>query len=110
MTKNQHLRKVAQNVMLARAALGLKPFESAAKLGITQQQLWNVETGRNYPAPTAIVAACEELGFTADWFYRGIRAGTASEVADKLRQAEGGPPPIPAEAKKTTSNNRGRRV
>ena len=93
MTPREHKRLVARNVMLAREGLGMRPSDFARRIGLTQPQLWNIEQGLSYPPPTAILKACTEFGFSADWFYRGIRAGSTEEVASKLREAEVRLPP-----------------
>jgi transcriptional regulator with XRE-family HTH domain len=88
MKPTDHKRMVARNLMLAREALGMRQTDFAKRIGMTAQQLWNVESGRSYPPPVAIKRACEEFGFSADWFYRGIRAGTAGDVASSLIETE----------------------
>ena len=88
LTATEHREMVGRNIMLAREALGLRPTEFARRVQLKPPALWNMETGAAYPNPLTIVRMCEEFGFTADWFLRGLRAGLPHDLASKLQQAE----------------------
>ena len=88
MTPAQHKSFIGHNLMIARESIGMKPSVFSRRLGISQQQLWNWETGLNYPDPQVLSLACSEFGFSMDWFYRGIRAGVSQDIASRLQQTE----------------------
>jgi transcriptional regulator with XRE-family HTH domain len=79
---------VCKNLKLARLATGLRLAAFARRLEVSPQALANYEAGYRIPPPQALVRACEEFGFTADWFYRGLRQGLAHELAIKLRDVD----------------------
>jgi transcriptional regulator with XRE-family HTH domain len=88
MSKTAYKEFVCGNLALAREAIGMPLGEFARRIGVSPQQLANYENGDAYPDRIAVVRACEEFGFSCDWFYRGLRSGLADHLAGKLLQAE----------------------
>ena len=80
-----HKISVGNNLRLCIEALGLSQAEFARRTDIAPNKLHNYLRGQNYPEPQWLVRVCEEFGLTTDWFYRGSRAGVASNVAESLQ-------------------------
>jgi transcriptional regulator with XRE-family HTH domain len=66
---------ICERFMLAQEATGLSKTEFAARVGLTPQQFSNILKLRNPPSHAVISRAMREFGFTADWFYQGIKVG-----------------------------------
>lgn len=85
------LESLCDRFVMAQCATGLSKSRFAARVGLTPQQFTNISTYRNPPSHEAIRNAIREFGFTADWFYLGIRVGfRAPDLADRLREIEAG--------------------
>jgi DNA-binding transcriptional regulator YiaG len=88
MTDPEYKRFVCRNLKLARQATELRLVEFARRIGVSPQALANYEAADAYPPRQALVRACNEFGFTTDFFYRGIRRGVVYELAIKLPDAD----------------------
>ncbi len=80
---------ICNRFVLAQEATGLRKGEFAKAVGLTPQQFTNISRYRNPPSPKAITLACEQFGFTTDFFYRGERPGFRDPALPmKLRGAQ----------------------
>lgn len=80
---------ICQRFILAQEATGLSKKEFAKRVGLNSQRLSNIATYRNPPPHEAISKAVREFGFTADWFYFGLRSGFRDQaLAERLRLLE----------------------
>lgn len=83
--------------VLAQSASGFNQTAFAKRVGLTPSQFTNIKTYRNLPPRDAVVLACQEFGFTTDYFERDERAGFRDpKLAEKLRDAERKPKEKPA--------------
>ncbi len=81
-----HKEQVCTRLKMAREAVGIGQAKLARSYGVAPNK-WNQwEKGLHYPAPHIIARFCDDYGFSADWFYRGILAGVSVERADDLRR------------------------
>jgi transcriptional regulator with XRE-family HTH domain len=85
--KSDHKAFVGQNLALARTSLGKSQAAFARDFGVASNKLNQWEAGLYYPDPYVLRQMCDDLGFTMDWFYRGVRAGVSEQRAAGLRQA-----------------------
>lgn len=75
--------------LLAQEASGLNKKTFAGRVGLTPSQLTNITRYRNPPSHEAIKRAMDEFGFTADWFYAGMKVGFRDpRLTDRLRAAQ----------------------
>ena len=87
-SEKQHKAEVGRRLRAAIEALGLTQTEVAHVLGVTPSKLGNWLRGDNYPAAWPMKLFCDRYGISADWIYRGIVAGMAKDLADKLWPSE----------------------
>lgn len=80
---------LCQRFLLAQEASGLNKTAFAKVVGLNSQKMTNIKNYRNPPSHESIHRAVTEFGFTADWFYFGVRVGFRNpKLADRLRLAE----------------------
>lgn len=88
LAKTDHKVFVGQNLALARTSLGKSQAAFGRDFGVASNKLNQWESGLHYPDPYVLRQMCDDLGFTMDWFYRGVRAGVSEQRAAGLRQAQ----------------------
>ena len=83
------LEDLCDRFMTAQTATGLTRTAFGKRVGLSVSQMTNISRHRNPPSHEAIKNACREFGFTANWFYDGIRVGLLDDViAERLRDME----------------------
>ena len=69
-----------------RDRMGVRQVDMARKLGMRQQSLWKIETGRAIPKPATIEKFCEVAGiYRSELYLRSI--GPEDLPPDKLDQS-----------------------
>ncbi|HJS86226.1 MAG TPA: helix-turn-helix transcriptional regulator [Acetobacteraceae bacterium] len=71
---------------MAQEATGLNKKAFAERVGLTPSQFSNISRYRNLPSRQAIAKACEQFGFTAEFFYLG--QGKRDMVSRRSREQE----------------------
>jgi transcriptional regulator with XRE-family HTH domain len=62
---------LCQRFLLVQEISGLSKTGFAKVVGMSPQQLSNVQSYRTAPSHVSIMLACENFGVSADWFYFG---------------------------------------
>ena len=60
---------IGKTMRTYRDRLGIRQVDMARKLGLRQQSLWKIETGRAIPKPATIEKFCEAVGIYRSEFY-----------------------------------------
>lgn len=105
MPRTPHKVQVGNNLRLAIEAVEPSQAAFCRRTGISTNKLHNYLRGENYPEPQWLARVCDEYGLTMDWFYRGVRAGLASSVAESLQTVAAASPaalPEPAHRRRGT--------
>ena len=58
-------------IMQRRKQLGINQSELAEQIGLSEHQIYNIETGRSYPRMKSFIRICEILEVNADYFISG---------------------------------------
>lgn len=77
---------IGKRVALAREALGMDQTEFARGVGKRQSACSGWETGLRPPGLPIAHKLCDRYGLTLDYIYRGITAGLAGDLEDRLRR------------------------
>lgn len=83
-----HRAEVGRRLRVAIEALGLTQVAVCRELGESTTKLGNWLRGDHYPDEWFVARFCDRYGITADWIYRGVVSGVASDVASELWKAE----------------------
>ena len=75
----ERLKAIRKEVNLTQTAFG-------ARIGLSQNFVWMLETGQREPSDRTIKAICREFGINETW----LRTGEGSMTASKSRQQEMG--------------------
>jgi len=77
---------IGKTMRAYRDKLGIKQVDMARKLGMRQQSLWKIETGRAIPKPATIEKFCEVAGiYRSELYIQSI--GAEDLPPDKLDQS-----------------------
>ncbi len=72
-------------VMQRRKQLGIKQSELAELMGVSDNQISNIENGKCYPKFGNFILLCDTLMCNADYFLSGIlRDDAVNDIADML--------------------------
>lgn len=66
-------------IMLRRKQLNIKQSELAEKLGVSDNQISNIENGKSFPKFNNFIAICNILDCNADYLLSGILKNTVNE-------------------------------
>lgn len=83
-----HKAEVGRRLKIAIDAVADSQVDVCRQLGILPGKLGNWLAGKHYPDPWFVVRFCDRYGVTADWIYRGVVSGVASDVAAQIWKAE----------------------
>ena len=70
--------------MMRRKQLGIKQSELAEILGISDNQVSNIENGRSFPKMNNFIRLCEVLDCNADYLLSGIVKNTVPQQINEM--------------------------
>lgn len=80
-------RIIGIRIMNRRKQLGLKQKELAGSVGLTDNQISNIESGSSFPRMGNFLKICDVLAVTPDYFIVGaIRQSTNNNIYDLISQ------------------------
>lgn len=77
-------RVFGNRVMMRRKQLGIKQSELAEILGISDNQVSNIENGRSFPKMNNFIRLCEVLDCNADYLLSGIVKNTVPQQINEM--------------------------
>lgn len=76
---------VGYRIMQRRKSLGIKQSELAELIGVSDNQISNIENGRSYPKLYNFILICNALNCNADYFLSGvINESLSKEIIEML--------------------------
>lgn len=70
---------LGSRIMQRRKELGIKQSELAEKLGISDNQISNIENGKSFPKLNNFISLCNILNCNADYLLSGILRSSINE-------------------------------
>ena len=70
---------IGARIMQRRKLLGMKQSELAEIIGVSDNQISNIENGRSYPKLNSFMLICKALDCNADYFFSGVISDSLPE-------------------------------
>lgn len=84
-TEKNTMRIMGMRIVQRRKQFGMKQKELAKKVGLTENQVSNIENGVCFPRMGSFLKICEVLGTSPDFFLLGtIRHELSDDIVDML--------------------------
>ena len=85
MEENKQKNILGSRIMQRRKQLGIKQSELAEIIGVSDNQISNIENGKSFPRLNSFILICETLKCNADYFLSGItKENTSDNIKDML--------------------------
>lgn len=72
-------KNLGLRIMQRRKAKGIKQSELAEIIGVSENQISNIENGKSFPKMQKFIRICEELDCTPDYLLMGIIKSTVED-------------------------------
>ena len=80
------MKKVGVRIMQRRRELGIRQNDFADMVGLSKNQVSNIENGNSYPSIKSFVNICNASGVTPDYFLLGaVKSEPNEDIVDALR-------------------------
>lgn len=85
MNEKERKNILGLRIMQRRKALGITQRELAEKIGVSDNQVSNIETGRCYPRMNNFIKICEIFGVNADYLLTGtMQQEVSADIMDLI--------------------------
>lgn len=75
---------IGARIMQRRKLLGMKQSELAELIGVSDNQISNIENGRSYPKLNSFMLICKALDCNADYFFSGVISDSLPEQIGEM--------------------------
>ena len=75
---------IGARIMQRRKLLGMKQSELAEIIGVSDNQISNIENGRSYPKLNSVMLICKALDCNADYFFSGVISDSLPEQIGEM--------------------------
>lgn len=76
---------IGARIMQRRKLLGMKQSELAELIGVSDNQISNIENGRSYPKLNSFMLICKALDCNADYFFSAAFAKISNVASSSAR-------------------------